>query len=120
VSTFDIFDLLSFFAILYSQLYTSWHRIKRDFLSHFANPRLDLLAWVIVMKLQPQYVRIAQKTQYLTGRPRDARAWRKSFKADWKACYARDTPKTSSPISDTTPTLSSGFVGVLLFVEVDS
>jgi hypothetical protein len=35
----------------------SWRRIKHDFLSHFGNPRLDLIVWVLVRKLQPLYVR---------------------------------------------------------------
>jgi hypothetical protein len=40
---------------------------KCDFLSHFANPQLDLLACVLAMKLQPLYFQIAQKIQYPTG-----------------------------------------------------
>jgi hypothetical protein len=69
----------------------SWRRIKRDYLSHFGNPRLDLLVWVLVCKLQPLYVRLVHKIRFPTGRPRDARSWRKAFKAEWKACYARET-----------------------------
>jgi hypothetical protein len=69
----------------------SWRRIKRDFLSHFGNPRLDLLVWVLVRKLQPLYIRIMQKIRYPTGRPRDARSWRKEFKREWKVLYARET-----------------------------
>jgi hypothetical protein len=65
--------------------------IKRDFLSHFGNPRLDLLVWVLTCKLQPLYIRMAERIRYPTGRPRDARSWRKAFKKAWKLCYVRET-----------------------------
>ncbi|KAJ3779750.1 hypothetical protein GGU10DRAFT_280331, partial [Lentinula aff. detonsa] len=35
----------------------SWRRIKHDFLHHFHKPRLDLLVWILVMKLAPAYYR---------------------------------------------------------------
>jgi hypothetical protein len=34
---------------------------------------------------------MVHKIRFPTGRPRDARSWRKAFKAEWKACYARET-----------------------------
>ncbi|KAJ7593159.1 hypothetical protein C8J56DRAFT_755743, partial [Mycena floridula] len=38
-------------------LESHWHRIKHDFLHHFANPRVDLLVWVLVTKVAPCYYR---------------------------------------------------------------
>ncbi|KAF8209756.1 hypothetical protein K438DRAFT_1571712, partial [Mycena galopus ATCC 62051] len=34
-----------------------WRRIKKDFLHHFHKPRLDLLVWILVVKLAPRYYR---------------------------------------------------------------
>ena len=34
---------------------------------------------------------MVEKIRYPTGRPRDARSWRKAFKKAWRLCYARDT-----------------------------
>jgi hypothetical protein len=47
--------------------------------------------WVLVRKLQPLYIHIMQKIRYPTGRPRDARSWRKEFKREWKVLYACET-----------------------------
>ncbi|KAJ7577209.1 hypothetical protein C8J56DRAFT_899293 [Mycena floridula] len=38
-------------------LESHWRRIKKDFLHHFASPRVDLLVWILVTKLAPTYYR---------------------------------------------------------------
>ncbi|KAI6030968.1 hypothetical protein F5J12DRAFT_708970, partial [Pisolithus orientalis] len=32
-----------------------WHCIKVDFLHHFSKPCVDLLVWILIMKLVPSY-----------------------------------------------------------------
>ncbi|KAH8998066.1 hypothetical protein EDB92DRAFT_1770168, partial [Lactarius akahatsu] len=32
-----------------------WRHVKEDYLQHFSLPCVDLLAWVLVMKLAPMY-----------------------------------------------------------------
>ncbi|KAF8238100.1 hypothetical protein L208DRAFT_1243897 [Tricholoma matsutake] len=32
-----------------------WRHIKKDFLHHFHNPQLDLLMWILMVKLAPTY-----------------------------------------------------------------
>ncbi|KAJ6542145.1 hypothetical protein DFH09DRAFT_848348, partial [Mycena vulgaris] len=34
-----------------------WRCIKHDFLHHFHKPRVDLLVWILVVKLAPRYYR---------------------------------------------------------------
>lgn len=63
---------------------TSWRRIKRDFLHHFHRPRLDLLVWVLVVKLAPAYYRRLENLLTNVGRYRELASWRKEFKKEWK------------------------------------
>lgn len=59
-------------------------------MTHFAKPSLDLLTWVLNARLLPVYRNVINKINHPTGRPRDARSWRKAFKAQWKKCAATD------------------------------
>ncbi|KAJ6470299.1 hypothetical protein DFH09DRAFT_954863 [Mycena vulgaris] len=63
-----------------------WRRIKKDFLHHFHKPRLDLLVWILVTKLAPNYYRRLDIMLNATGRFRDQPSWRKAFKAQWRCC----------------------------------
>lgn len=65
-------------------LYCSWRRIKKDFLHHFHKPRLDLLVWILVVKLAPTYYRKLDLIINSTGRFRELHCWRKQFKREWK------------------------------------
>ncbi|KAJ6546393.1 hypothetical protein DFH09DRAFT_927184, partial [Mycena vulgaris] len=69
-----------------------WRRIKRDFLHHFHKPRLDLLVWILVVKLAPRYCRRLDIMMTKKGRHRDLPSWRKDFKSEWRRC--RETPIT--------------------------
>ena len=77
--------------------FTSWRRIKRDFLHHFHKPRLDLLVWVLVTKLAPSYYRKLGQLTNNKGRYRELPSWRKAFKCEWKKCAK--TPITL-PLND--------------------
>ncbi|KIM74969.1 hypothetical protein PILCRDRAFT_79546, partial [Piloderma croceum F 1598] len=61
-----------------------WRRIKRDFLHHFHKPRLDLLVWILITKLAPNYYRKLDLLLNDTGHYRELPSWRKSFKREWK------------------------------------
>ncbi|KAK7456463.1 hypothetical protein VKT23_010712 [Stygiomarasmius scandens] len=63
-----------------------WRRIKEDFLHHFHKPRLDLLVWILVVKLAPSYYRRLDLLLHPVGRYRDLCSWRKAFKREWRRC----------------------------------
>ncbi|KAF7966149.1 hypothetical protein HWV62_39928 [Athelia sp. TMB] len=71
-------------------LESHWRRIKKDFLHHFHKPRIDLLVWVLVVKLAPTYYRKLDQFLTTTGRFRELAAWRKGFKREWRRL--KDTP----------------------------
>ncbi|KAJ7642146.1 hypothetical protein FB45DRAFT_365933 [Roridomyces roridus] len=65
-------------------LESHWRRIKHDFLHHFHMPRCDLLAWILVVKLAPNYYRKLDRLLTDTGRYRELPCWRKDFKRAWR------------------------------------
>ena len=67
-------------------LVTSWRKIKKDFLNHFSNPRVDLLVWILLEKLAPQYYRRIDRILHPIPRYRERASWRKAFKKEWKRC----------------------------------
>jgi hypothetical protein len=69
----------------------SWRRIKHDFLHHFAAPRVDLLAWILISKLGPLYVSKLSNLQVDRGRYRDLPSWRRQLKKTWRELERRDT-----------------------------
>ena len=64
--------------------YSSWWRIKHDFLHHFHKPRLDLLAWILVKKLIPTYYKKLDQLLHDTGQFCELPSLRKAFKREWK------------------------------------
>ena len=75
----------------------SWRCIKWDFLHHFYKPRLDLLVWILIIKLARSYYRKLDQMVDDTGRYRKLPSWRKAFKRAWKK--AAKTPITM-PLND--------------------
>ncbi|KAF9021704.1 hypothetical protein BDZ89DRAFT_1163620 [Hymenopellis radicata] len=73
-------------------LESHWRRIKEDFLHHFAMPRVDLLIWILVTKLAPNYYRRLDVLINPIGRYRELASWRKAFKKEWRRCET--TPLT--------------------------
>ncbi|KAJ7475022.1 hypothetical protein FB451DRAFT_1034721, partial [Mycena latifolia] len=67
-----------------------WRRIKHNFLHHFHKPRLDLLVWILVTKLAPNYYCRLDLIFNPIGRFRELSSWHKAFKAQWKIC--QNTP----------------------------
>ncbi|OBZ78537.1 hypothetical protein A0H81_00404 [Grifola frondosa] len=67
-------------------LESHWRRIKHDFLNHFHQPRIDLLVWILVVKLAPTYYRKLDIRLNDIGRFRELADWHKSFKREWKRC----------------------------------
>ncbi|KAJ7728356.1 hypothetical protein B0H16DRAFT_1470528 [Mycena metata] len=88
-------DVLLPLSTLYhcsNQINYSSRRIKRNFLHHFHKPRLDLLVWILVVKLAPRYYRRLDIIMADRGRYRELPSWRKDFKSEWKRC--REAPIT--------------------------
>ncbi|KAJ7595291.1 hypothetical protein C8J56DRAFT_1001634 [Mycena floridula] len=65
-------------------LESHWRHIKKDFLHHFASPRVDLLVWILVTKLAPTYYRKLDLILHLISRYRELASWRKAFKREWR------------------------------------
>ncbi|KAG6867397.1 hypothetical protein C0993_003278 [Termitomyces sp. T159_Od127] len=61
-------------------LESHWRRIKKDFAHHFHLLRVDLLMWILVIKLAPTYYRKLDLVFDSTGQYRELPTWRKSFK----------------------------------------
>lgn len=58
--------------------------MKEDYLQHFSLPHLDLLMWVLIMKLVPMYYRKLEVMLNNIGHFHELPAWRKDFKREWK------------------------------------
>jgi hypothetical protein len=88
LKTTMILESQSVFSVMIVYLFThlriSWRRIKKDFLHHFHKPRLDLLVWILIVKLAPVYYRKLDQMMSDTGRYRELPSWRKEFKRIWK------------------------------------
>ncbi|KAG1812276.1 hypothetical protein EV424DRAFT_106803 [Suillus variegatus] len=69
-----------------------WRHIKVDYLTHFSKPRVDLLIWILVIKLAPTYYKKINLLLNDSGRFRELSSWRKEFKQDW--LRAINTPIT--------------------------
>jgi hypothetical protein len=70
-------------ALLTEVIFNSWRRIKKDFLHHFHSPRLDLLVWILMVKLAPAYYRKLDLALVDIGRYCELPAWQKDFKHAW-------------------------------------
>ena len=67
-----------------THLFCSWRCVKEDYLHHFSLPWLDLLAWVLIMKLMPTYYQKLDVILNNIGRFCKLPAWRKDFKREWE------------------------------------
>lgn len=56
-----------------------WKVVKRDFLPKFFKPRLDLVVYIIIIRLIPHHKQ--QYNKYFNGR--EISSWRKDFKKEW-------------------------------------
>jgi hypothetical protein len=66
-----------------------WRHLKEEFLHHFSNPRPDLLIWIILEKMVPQYYEVIHKIQNPISRYRDMPSWRADFKREWFSLESR-------------------------------
>ena len=73
-----------------------WRHIKRDFLYHFSLSCIDLLVWILVKKLAPEYYCKIDCLQHPVARYRELHSWRKSFKREWKKCLKAQTTLPSN------------------------
>ncbi|KAF7368182.1 SWIM-type domain-containing protein [Mycena venus] len=78
-------------------LESHWRRIKHDFLHHFHMPRCDLLAWILIVKLAPNYYRTLDRLLTDTGRYRELPSWRQNFKKVWRKLEKTPITLTVNP-----------------------
>lgn len=71
-----------------------WRKLKHDFLHHFPRPRIDMVVWIMIIRLIPQ---ILDRMEALkTGdRRRAVASWRKTLKQDRKKCKNQDVSPQS-------------------------
>ena len=60
-----------------------WRRIKRDFLSRFNRPRIDLVVWILTSRSIPQGIDKMEAIRNRNYRKAVA-SWRKKFRQQWK------------------------------------
>lgn len=80
-------------SLLTGDIFDSWQCIKKDFLYPFHSPWLDLLVWILMVKLAPAYYWKLDLALVDIGWYRELPAWWKYFKAAWKK--AKKTPITT-------------------------
>jgi hypothetical protein len=73
-----------------------WRILKRDHLYKFARPRLDLLCFVITVKVVPQQL----DRYYLLCNGREQPSWRKDFKTQWRSLVSRTIQNREKYITD--------------------
>lgn len=76
--------------------FRSWRKIKKDYLHHFARPRVDMLVWILLDKLLPQFSHRIGRLFLGYGRARDPASWRTQFQHDWKALETRTASEHDS------------------------
>jgi hypothetical protein len=69
-----------------------WRKLKRDFLHHFSNPRVDFLVFVIINKMVPEYYRRLDFILNPPTRHAYVPSWRKNFKPYFKMLGEREIP----------------------------
>ena len=88
LKTTMILESQSVFPVIIVYLFThiqiSWQPIKKDFLHLFHRPQLDLLVWILIVKLAFVYHRKLNQMMSDTGRYCKLPSWRKEFKWTWK------------------------------------
>jgi len=75
-----------------------WKVIKRDYLPRFFRPRLDLVVFVIINRLLPNYQR--RYSQLISGRQKAS--WRKDIKREWKELMKADRITSNFHVTDVT------------------
>jgi len=60
-------------------------------------PRIDLLAWILIVKLAPTYYRKLDVMLHNIGRYRELPSWRKQFKREWKKVAKTLIPTPTNP-----------------------
>jgi hypothetical protein len=77
--------------------FSSWRRIKNDFLHHFHKTRLDLLVWILTVQLAPAYYRKLDQLLEDNGRSQELASWRKAFKREWTKLANTPTTVPTAP-----------------------
>ena len=63
-----------------------WRQLKHNHLHHMLRPRLDLLVWILIVKITPEYIsrtEVLEDTHRL-GRSKPLSSYQKYFKSAWK------------------------------------
>lgn len=63
-----------------------WKQLKHNHLHHMLRPRLDLLVWILIVKVTPEYIARADilEDTYRLGRSKPLSSYQKYFKSAWK------------------------------------
>ena len=63
-----------------------WKQLKHNHLHHMLRPRLDLLVWILITKVTPEYIARAEVLEdtHCLGRSKLLSTYQKYFKSSWK------------------------------------
>ena len=93
-------------TILQPLVYTKYHapvgawcesKCIAYILHHFHKPRLDLLVWILIVKLAPSYYRKLDQAMNDKEWYRELLCWQKQFKQDWKKLARTPIPLPLNP-----------------------
>lgn len=71
-----------------------WRKIKHQYLHAFSCPRVDLLVWVLITRLQPDYDSKLNFLKNQKNRIRSLTSWRQDFKKEWRKLELRTATLT--------------------------
>jgi hypothetical protein len=67
-----------------------WRQLKHNYLHHMLRPRLDLLVWILINNITPEYIAHAEilEDTHRLGRSKQLTTYQRYFKKSWQALEA--------------------------------
>jgi hypothetical protein len=87
-----------------------WKQLKHNHLHHMLRPHLDLLVWILIVKVTPEYIARAEVLEdtYRLGRSKPLSTYQKYFKSSWKKLAEASVSQTDYDTDVTTWTCNCG------------
>ena len=81
-----------------------WKQLKHNHLHHMLRPRLDLLVWILIVKVTPEYIARAEilEDTYRLGCSKPLSSYQKFFKSAWKKLAEMKVSAQNTYITDVT------------------
>ena len=87
-----------------------WKQLKHNHLHHMLRPRLDLLVWILIVKVTPEYIARAEilEDTHRLGRSKPLSSYQKNFKSAWKKLAEMEVKENTYVTDATTWTCNCG------------